>query len=174
MTLSFDPIDFDEFHTVDLPARIDAGNGALAAPDLAGVGTLGFRTPDGAAYTYVPSPDTVEIWAGDAAADTLVEMSRDAFSDFANELRTCFGLLYSGLAEDPRRLRLVRAVGARVARALPQAADHRSGDHGHRARSPSVVHARRLRRRDARVPRAERLPPRSRRVVRHRDRRARY
>ena len=54
MALSFDPIDFDQFHLVDLPKRIEEGNGALAAPDLAGVGTIGFRTPDGAAYTYVP------------------------------------------------------------------------------------------------------------------------
>ena len=100
--LEFPPIDFDDFHRDELPKRIDAGNGALAAPDLAGVGTLGFRTPDGAAYTYVPGPDTVEIWSTDAAADTLVELSRDAFSDFANELRSCFGLLYAGMAEVSR------------------------------------------------------------------------
>jgi hypothetical protein len=102
MTLSFPTIDFDEFHRDELPGRIDAGNGALAAADLAGVGTLGLRVPDGAAYTYVPGPDTVEIWSTDAAADTLVELSRDAFSDFANELRTCFGLLYAGLIEVSR------------------------------------------------------------------------
>ena len=99
MTLTFDPIDFEEFHTITLPARIAAGNDALAAADLAGVGTLAFRVPDGAAYTYVPSPDTVEIWDGDAAADTVVNLTREAFSDFANELRTCFGLLYAGMME---------------------------------------------------------------------------
>ena len=33
------------------------------------------------------------------AADTVIEVSRETFSDFANELRTCFGLLYAGLAE---------------------------------------------------------------------------
>lgn len=100
--MDFPAIDFDQFHREDLPARIETGNGALAAPDLAGVGTLGFRVPDGAAYTYVPGPDTVEIWSTDAAADTLVELTRDAFSDFANELRTCFGLLYAGLVEVSR------------------------------------------------------------------------
>lgn len=102
MTITFDTIDFDEFHLVDLPKRIEAGSGALAARDLAGVGTLGFKTPDGAAFTYVPSPDTVEIWSGDAAADTLVHISREDFSDYANELRTCFGLLYAGRVEVPR------------------------------------------------------------------------
>ena len=102
MSIRFDTIDFDEFHLVDLPKRIEAGNGALAAPDLEKAGTLGFRVPDGAAFTYVPSPDTVEIWGGDAAADTLVEMSRESFSDFVNELRTCFGLLYAGQLEVTR------------------------------------------------------------------------
>jgi hypothetical protein len=95
--LEFPAIDFDDFHRDELPKRIASGNGALAAPDLAGVGTLGFRVPDGSAYTYVPGADTVEIWSTDAAADTLVELSREAFSDFANELRTCFGLLYAGM-----------------------------------------------------------------------------
>jgi hypothetical protein len=96
MAITFDTIDFDEFHLVELPKLIEAGNGAIAAADLAGVGTIGFRVEDGASYSYVPSPDTVEIWGGDAAADTLVEMSRASFSDFVNELRTCFGLLYAG------------------------------------------------------------------------------
>ena len=102
MAITFDTIDFDEFHLIDLPKRIEQGSGALAAADLAGVGTLGFRMPDGAAFTYVPSPDTVEIWSGDAAADTLVHVSREDFSDYANELRTCFGLLYAGRVEVPR------------------------------------------------------------------------
>jgi hypothetical protein len=97
--ITFETIDFDEFHLVDLPKRIESGNGALAAPDLAGVGTIGFRTPDGAAYTYVPSPDTVEIWSGDTAADTVIQMTPESFSDFVNELRTCFGLLYANQLE---------------------------------------------------------------------------
>ena len=101
MTITFETIDFDEFHLVELPKLIEA-NGAIAAADLAGVGTLGFQMPDGAAFTYVPSPDTVEIWQGEAAADTLVVMSRATFSDFVNELRTCFGLLYAGQLEIAR------------------------------------------------------------------------
>ena len=100
--MEFPAIDFDRFHQEELPARIATGNGALAAPDLVGAGTLGFRVPDGAAYTYVPGPDSVEIWATDAAADTLVELSREAFSDFANELRTCFGLLYAEMIDVSR------------------------------------------------------------------------
>ncbi len=98
-TLTFEPIDFDTFHTLDLPTRIAAGNGPLAAPDLAGVGPLAFRVPDGAAYTYVPVDGTVEIRPGDADAKTVVAMPRATFSDFAHELHTCFGLLYADLLE---------------------------------------------------------------------------
>jgi hypothetical protein len=101
-SLEFAAVDFDEFHRRELPRLIEAGNGVSAAADLAGIGTLGFRVPDGAAYTYVPDSDSVEIWSTDVAADTLVELSREAFSDFANELRTCFGLLYAGLTEVTR------------------------------------------------------------------------
>ncbi|MFO7590533.1 MAG: phytanoyl-CoA dioxygenase family protein [Acidimicrobiia bacterium] len=100
--LSFPAIDFEEFHRVELPARIAAGNGALAAADVAGVSPIAFKVPDGGAFSYVPGADGVEIWATDVAADTVVELSREAFSDFANELHTCFGLLYAGLAETSR------------------------------------------------------------------------
>jgi hypothetical protein len=100
--LSFPAVDFEEFHRVELPARIAAGNGALAAADVAGVSPIAFKVPDGGAFSYVPGADGVEIWATDVAADTVVELSREAFSDFANELHTCFGLLYAGLAETSR------------------------------------------------------------------------
>lgn len=100
--LSFATIDFDAFHRVDLPSRIAAGNGALAAADLAGVGPLAFRTPDGSAYTYVPAADTVDVIAGDDSAQTVVELGTDAFSDFANELRTGFGLLYASMLQVTR------------------------------------------------------------------------
>ena len=125
--ITFEPVDFEQFHQVELPARIEAGNGALAAADLAKAGTLAFRTPDGAAYTYVPAPDTIEIWAGDAAADTVVEISREAFSDFVNELRTCFGLLYAGLIEVTRGDFGWLERWEPALRALRRAPDHRSG-----------------------------------------------
>ncbi len=98
----FPDIDFEDFHQITLPKLIDAGNGELAAPDLQGIGPIAFKVPDGASYSYVPGQDTVELWSTDVAADTVVELSREAFSDFANELRTCFGLLYADLAEVTR------------------------------------------------------------------------
>jgi hypothetical protein len=100
--LSFATIDFDAFHRVDLPARIAGGNGVLAAADIAGVGPIAFRIPDGSAYTYVAAADTVEIVPGDETAQTVVELSADAFSDFANELRTAFGLLYASMLQVTR------------------------------------------------------------------------
>ena len=63
MSARFGLIDFDEFHRVDLPARLEAGNGKLAAADLDGVKPLAFRLTDGRAYSYTPTPDGIEITA---------------------------------------------------------------------------------------------------------------
>ena len=53
----FPDVDFEDFHQIALPKLIDAGNGALAAPDLQGIGPIAFKVPDGASYSYVPGPD---------------------------------------------------------------------------------------------------------------------
>jgi hypothetical protein len=102
MSFRFDPIDFDTFHRVDLPARLRAGNGALAAPDLVGVEPIAFRLRDGRAYTYVPVEGGVEVREGDNAAGTVVELDEPVWSDFAYELRSCFGLLYADAFTFPR------------------------------------------------------------------------
>jgi hypothetical protein len=91
-------LDFDVFHR-------DAdwlANGPLAAAELAGRAPLAVRLPDGRAYTYAPTGDGVELLAGDDHAPTVVEMDPDAWSDWAQELRTCFGLLYGGLVTASR------------------------------------------------------------------------
>jgi hypothetical protein len=92
---TFAAIDFDGFHTRTLPDRIAAGNGRLAGADVAGAPPLGLRV-GGTAYTYVPAGGTVDVCAGDDDAVTLVELDAPTFSDYANELRTCFGLVYGG------------------------------------------------------------------------------
>lgn len=91
--LTFPTVDFDEFHSVTLPRLVAAGNGPLAGADVARAPRIAFSV-EGAAYTYVPVDGTVVIRAGDAEADTVVAMSRATFSDYANELRSCFGLAY--------------------------------------------------------------------------------
>jgi ectoine hydroxylase-related dioxygenase (phytanoyl-CoA dioxygenase family) len=92
--LTFAPIEFEEFHTRTLPERIDAGHGALAGPDVVDAAPIAFRVGE-RVYTYVPASGTVQIVAGDTAAATVVELDARAFSDYANELRTCFGLVYA-------------------------------------------------------------------------------
>jgi hypothetical protein len=101
-TLDFAPVDFETFHTEELPARIDGGHGALAAPDLRRARPLAFRVRGGPAWTYVPTPAAVELVAGDDGAAAIAELDRTAWSDYANELRTCFGLLYADLVSFPR------------------------------------------------------------------------
>ncbi len=93
--LTFRPVDFHRFHEEELPARLAAGNGALAAGDLRGVAPLAFRVAD-SAWTYAPRADTVDLVPGEDGAATVAELDAAAWSDFANELRTCFGLLYAG------------------------------------------------------------------------------
>ncbi len=101
-TLQFPRVDFDTFHRSQLPARIAAGHGHLAAGDIADVAPIAFQLGDGAAYTYQPAGDTVTIVAGIDGAGTVVELTEEAWSDYANELRTCFGLLYADLLRFPR------------------------------------------------------------------------
>jgi hypothetical protein len=101
-TGTFAPIDFDRFHLVDLPARLAAGNGLLAASDLEGAQPIAFRLADGRAYTYAPAADGIAITAGDARARTVVELDHADWSDFAWELRSCFALLYADRLSFPR------------------------------------------------------------------------
>ena len=100
--LAFAPLDFDRFHTVELPRRIAAGNGAVASRDLDGVEPLAFRLPDGRAWTYAPQPDGVALTPGDADAAVVAALDEVSWSDYALELRTCFGVLYADQVAFPR------------------------------------------------------------------------
>jgi len=51
-------------HRDVLPARLAAGNGALAVGDARLIGPLAIQTPSGT-YTYVPGTDSIDIVAGD-------------------------------------------------------------------------------------------------------------
>jgi hypothetical protein len=91
----FGPIDFDRFHTVDLPERLAAGNGKLAAAHLQRCRPIAFRLEDGRAYTYAPTTDGIEITPGEADPQTVVELTHADWCDFVWELKTCFALLYA-------------------------------------------------------------------------------
>ena len=97
MSGSFAPIDFRTFHEDTLPAAISAGRGALAAEDdLVRVGALAFRMPDGAAYTYRPRTDGIDLVPGDDGADVVVELEPELWSQLVHDLESAPGLLYAG------------------------------------------------------------------------------
>ncbi|MGH7288163.1 MAG: phytanoyl-CoA dioxygenase family protein [Myxococcota bacterium] len=94
----FEPLDFDRFHREELPRRLRAGNGALAARAAGALGSLAFRLPDGAAYRYVPTPDGIDVVEGDAGADTVIEVEAGLWQNLVHELDAAAGLLYGGRA----------------------------------------------------------------------------
>ena len=100
---------FHFFHRVVLPARISAGNGALAFSDLAPLGTLGLQTTAGA-YTYVPVDGSIDIVEGADHADTVIDLDFDAFVGLVSDLDTAPGLFYGGRVTVPKgkALRFVR------------------------------------------------------------------
>ena len=61
-------IDVEAFHRGELPARLAAGNGALAAPVAAGRRPMTFVI-DGTEWTYEPAPEGLRIVEG--AVETL-------------------------------------------------------------------------------------------------------
>ena len=96
--VAFEPLDFHRFHREELPRRLRAGNGALAARAAGALGSLAFRLPDGAAYCYVPTLDGVDVVAGDAGADTVIEVEAGLWQNLVHELDAAAGLLYGGRA----------------------------------------------------------------------------
>jgi ectoine hydroxylase-related dioxygenase (phytanoyl-CoA dioxygenase family) len=102
MSDRFGPIDFDRFHTDDLPDRLAAGNGRLAAADLKGAKPLAFRLPDGRSYTYTPTSDGLAITPGEEHTHTVVELAPEDWCDFVWELRSSFALFYADRLTFPR------------------------------------------------------------------------
>jgi hypothetical protein len=98
----FGPIDFDRFHTADLPGRLAGGNGRLAASDLQGAKPLAFRLDDGRAYMYTPTPNGLSITSGADDAHTVVELAYEDWCDFVWELRSSFALFYADRLTFPR------------------------------------------------------------------------
>lgn len=89
-------VDFDEFHTVTLPERIAAGNGRLAAADVASVGAIGLRlTESGRGYTYLPTDGDVAIVEGVESARTVVDIDQASWNGLATDAETAPGLLYA-------------------------------------------------------------------------------
>src|SRR4051794_29661109 len=92
------PIDFEQFHREELPARLRAGNGALAAADAQKIGPLAIRTRAGS-FTYVPNGDTIDVLEGEDGAKTVIAIDDDAWQGLVRDLDTPPGLLYGGRVE---------------------------------------------------------------------------
>lgn len=85
----FGTIDFDWFHQEELPALLERRGAIFSDTDAVVVRPLGVQLSDGRAYTYVPEGKTFSVQSGTGAAQTLVELSPDAWYAFAWELKTC-------------------------------------------------------------------------------------
>lgn len=90
--------DVDHFHRHELPRRLDAGHNTLAAAVTAGLRPLTFDI-DGAIWSYVPSPQGVEVVEGQVAGAAEVTIDTRRFGAYVAELHTAMGLLYGGFAE---------------------------------------------------------------------------
>jgi hypothetical protein len=91
-------LDFDRFHREELPRRLAAGNGALAARGARHLRSLAFRIPSGSAFTYLPREGEISVVPGDDSADTVIELALENWRNFVGELDAAAGLLYGGRA----------------------------------------------------------------------------
>ena len=97
MAARFETLDFHEFHRNELPRRLKAGNGALAARDIEKQGALAIQLEEGGeSYAYVPRDGGIDVVAGDEKADTVVEMSRESWEGLVYDFESPPGLLYGG------------------------------------------------------------------------------
>lgn len=85
-------IDFNNFHRVDLRQFLNDGRGANAAKSMPAGRSLTIIVGDDA-WTYRSTGEDIELVEGRAAGLTI-ELEREAFSDFVNEMWSVFGLLY--------------------------------------------------------------------------------
>lgn len=103
---TFPEIDFAAYHAVDLPERLADRHGAAASPGLSDVRPLALRIAEtGEARTYVPRPGRspgIEIVAGEDRAETVVALSRHAWSGLVRDLESPPSLIYHGEATAAR------------------------------------------------------------------------
>ncbi len=109
MTEGFPALDFETFHREELPRRVERW-GEMAVRAAEPLGSLGFRLPDGRAFTLAVRDRQLVIVPGDAEAHTVVGIDARAWEGLVHDLESAPGLLYAGRI---RRLRgdLMRFVG---------------------------------------------------------------
>ena len=93
----FEPIEFGAFHTHDVPGLLTA-HAEVVARRPADLGPLTLSVGEESA-TYRVVDGGVEVVEGVQSPRTHVAMPPHAFSDFAHQLRSTFGVEYAGLLE---------------------------------------------------------------------------
>ncbi|MFM7785572.1 MAG: hypothetical protein ACKPE6_13190, partial [Gammaproteobacteria bacterium] len=90
------PVDFEDFHRRELPLKLAAGASDAVHWDVAGARPFAIVLPGERAFSFVALAECVQVLPGIAHdAETVVEMSEEAWIDFRHEMRTWIGLLYS-------------------------------------------------------------------------------
>jgi hypothetical protein len=97
----FPPVDFQRFHRDDVPRLLAAGRGASAGRTAAHLAPLAIRVGS-VAFTYRARAGSLEVVAGEADAETVVELDLDAWRGLVHELEAPAGLLYAGRVGCPR------------------------------------------------------------------------
>jgi ectoine hydroxylase-related dioxygenase (phytanoyl-CoA dioxygenase family) len=87
-------MNFEQFHTREVPALLAAGQGKAAARDIGDGRSITLCSPDGHAYTYRSVSGDMLLQPGDGA-ELVVELADDAFDDLLTEAWSVFGLLYA-------------------------------------------------------------------------------
>lgn len=89
-------VDFRRFHSHDVASWLSDGRGRAGAVQLGAGRSLTIRVTDsGGACTYRSDGRDLTIDIDGADGHVVAEMDQSAFSDFANEMWSVFGLLYA-------------------------------------------------------------------------------
>lgn len=88
-------LEFDRFHTEELPRRLAAGNGALARNLAARLGPLTLQLDDGRSFTYAAHDTGIEIHKGALPESTRIEFDHECWLNLVRDLESGPGLLYS-------------------------------------------------------------------------------
>src|SRR3954447_19440477 len=94
-------IDFQTFHTAEVPRLAAGPNGAMAAPYALDLPPLAFRVGDSGSYTYRAGGPGIGVRPGEEDAATVVALTDDEWTSFVTERFTRYGLLYNGAASFP-------------------------------------------------------------------------
>ena len=94
----YPPVDFEGFHAHELPRRLRDGASERVHWDVRGAPPIAIRLAgSNLAFSYIATSDDVRIVRGVVGdAEVVLEIPDIAWQDYVYEMRTRFGLLYSG------------------------------------------------------------------------------